>query len=346
MKVLCIISRDLDKGSTKYRIVQYTGFLRDRGIDVSFVRRDEIDASRMQEVRDADVLLNQKCLPSLALSRKVLKQSRRAIFDFDDAIYTRPGRPHTLFTSLRVKRRFRFWLRESDLVTTASNFLAERAYPYASSVVVIPMAVDTDIWRPAPARQGDMISMGWAGSPATLHMLERLGPVLSSLLHKNSSLKLSVFSGRRPDLPCPFEYRPFSPGAEPSFIQGLDIGLLPLPDEEYTRGKSPIKAIQYLACGVPVVGNIIGASAEILRPDNSIGVSGSDGWADAVEGLIHNPGLRASMGSAGRDFVLKNHSLERTGEKLLRLLSGRDTDIPAGEDIKQRAGSGSLVSHG
>jgi len=227
MKVLCIISRDLEKGSTKYRVVQYAGFLRDRGIEVSFIHRDEIDASRMQEVSDADVLINQKCLLSLSLSKKILRQSRRTIFDFDDAIYTRPGRPHSLFTALRVKQRFRFWLRESDLVTTSSRFLADRAYPHASSVVVVPMAVDTDIWRPARSRNQDMVTMGWAGSPATLHMLERLGPVLSTLLGRNRGLKLSVFSGRRPDLPCIFDYHPFSPGAEPSFIQGLDIGLLP-----------------------------------------------------------------------------------------------------------------------
>lgn len=321
MKVLCIISRDLEKGSTQYRLVQYADFLRDCGIALEFVHRDELSGPRLQEMRDFDVVLNQKCLLPLSLSKKILKLGRRTIFDFDDAIYTRPGRPYSLLTGFRVKKRFRFWLEHADLVTTANRYLADRARPYASSLSVVPMAVDTETWKPVGRSKGDGVRIGWAGSPATLHHIERIGPVLASLLQRNRSLSLAIFSGKKPDLPCPFEFHPYGQGAEPAFVQGLDIGLLPLADEEYSRGKSPIKAIQYLACGVPVVGNILGASSEILGQDRSIGVTSDEEWLKAVETLVHAPDLRIAMGGAGRKFIMEHHDRTETAEQLCRLLT-------------------------
>ncbi len=322
MKVLFITSRDLEKGSTKYRIVQYIDFLNSRGIKTEFVKRKEISSITLRNMSEFDVVFNQKCLISSSLSNKIFSNSRRTIFDFDDAIYARPGSPRSFITDWRVKRRLRLWLREADIVTTANRFLSGYASQYSKAVVIVPMAIDTDIWNPSENKDDEQIRIGWAGAPVNITNIERIGHVLFAILKKYPSVKLAVFSGEKPRLSCPFEYHPFIPGAEPDFVRSLDIGLLPLPDEEYSKGKSPIKAIQYLSCGVPVIGNVQGATAEILDESNSIAVSTEDDWINALEKLLQDNNRRTMMGKAGRQFILEHHNSNKVREQLLQIFLG------------------------
>ena len=323
MNVLAIISRDMEKGSTKYRLVQYLDFLSKKGINIKFINRKTVDASIIKKAQQVDLVFNQKCLFKTSVARKLIAKSQRTIFDFDDAIYTRPGKPHSWATSYRVKRRLHLWLKCANVVTTSNHFLAGYARKYSDSVKVIPMALDTDIWKPRNRIHRDEIIMGWAGAPVNVPLIEKLGPVLAHLLKKYPFLKLAIFSGRKPRLSCPFEYHPFIPGGEPEFVKNLDIGLLPLDDEEYTRGKSPIKAMQYLACGIPVVGNVIGATCEILNDRNSIAVSNEKEWFYALEKLMINRDLATSMGRIGHNLIEKNHNLITVAENLFNVLSSK-----------------------
>ena len=133
-------------------------------------------------------------------------------------------------------------------------------------------------------------------------------------------MQLTVFSGARPNLKCPFSYVNFTPNGEAEFIQKLDIGLLPLSDEEYSRGKSPIKALQYLACSVPVVGNVYGATSEILTPLNSIAVHEEEEWGEALIELITNRARAAFLGQSGRNFVTTHHCNQKIGKQLAKTL--------------------------
>ncbi|MEW6324605.1 MAG: glycosyltransferase [Nitrospirota bacterium] len=320
MNVLVISSKNVSKGSTQYRIMQYAAFLKEHGVSLEFAVRDHLDSAASRGAGKFDAVLNQKCLMRTSLARSILRHSRRAIFDFDDAIYTRPGKPYGALTALRVKTRLHLWLRRADRVTTANQVLARYARQFNDAVTVIPMALDLDLWAPARKSDAAEITIGWTGSPATLPYLERLEPVLTAVLRTYPFVKLAVSSGAKPSLGCPFEYHPYRPGAEPEFVRRLDIGLLPLPDEEYARGKSPIKALQYLACGVPAVGNVIGAAAEILDATNSIAVSSEQDWIGALERLIHDRDLIQSLGQAGRRFVERHHDSRLIREQLLQLL--------------------------
>ena len=324
MNVLAIISRDMEKGSTKYRLVQYLDFLSKKGINIKFINRKTVDASIIIKAQQADLVFNQKCLFKTSVARKLIAKSQRTIFDFDDAIYTRPGKPHSWATSYRIKRRLHLWLKCADVVTTSNHFLSGYARKYSDSVEVIPMALDTDIWKPRNRIHRDEIIMGWAGAPVNVPLIEKLGPVLAHMLKIYPLLKLAIFSGKKPRLSCPFEYHPFFPGGEPEFVKNLDIGLLPLNDEEYARGKSPIKAFQYLACGVPVVGNVIGATAEILNDKNSIAVSNEKEWLNALEQLVTNRDLATSMGHIGHKLIEKKHRLLTVGEQLFNVLSSNE----------------------
>ncbi len=93
MKVLAISSRDLHKASTHYRIAQHVDFLKSRDVQIDFVKRSSIDRSFLKSLHKFDLVFNQKCLVRRSLARKIIAHSKRTIFDFDDAIYTRPGKP-------------------------------------------------------------------------------------------------------------------------------------------------------------------------------------------------------------------------------------------------------------
>ena len=321
MRILAIVSRDLEKGSTKYRLAQYLDYLSAQGATVEFVRRDALDYTVTEKARNADLLFNQKCLVRQGMARRLVAASRRIVFDFDDAIYTRPGKPFSRLTQYRVNQRLHLWLRNATLVTPANAYLESFAKRYSANVKVVPMALDLEDWRPIHRQSSEVVTIGWAGAPVNIHLLERLEPVLAKVLSRFPQARLAVFSGQRPRLSIPFSYQPFEPGSESAFTASLDIGLLPLINEEFSRGKSPIKSLQYLACGVPVVGNVFGATAEILRPENSLDVSDGEGWLVALERLITSSELRNSLGMAGRSFVEQKHNVRKIEEHFWTLIA-------------------------
>ncbi|MBT3393572.1 MAG: glycosyltransferase [Waddliaceae bacterium] len=320
MKIVVLTVGDKDAGSTKFRITQYIPFLEKQGYSVTLIHQKDIDSSIVDVVADADVVINQKCLIAMSLARKIRANSKRLIFDFDDAVYTRHGKPYSFITQWRVNKRIRFWLKNSDTVVAANCYLKKYADRYRDKACVIPMAIDFDTWKPIK-RNDDDIVIGWAGAPNNLYHLKRLEAVLSTILKKHPRVSFRVFSGKKPDLAVPFSYTPFVPGTEHFFTQELDIGLLPLSEDDFSKGKSPIKAIQYLACGVPVVGNIFGATHEILNKENSIAVENDEEWISALETLIQQRSLAKTMGECGRRYVLSINDIKATRQQFLKLLS-------------------------
>ncbi len=324
MNVLVLTVGDRDSASTKYRIVQYEPFLREHGIELTYVQRAEIDRATVACAAQCDVLLNQKCVFDSGLAGRLLEAAPRAVFDFDDAVWTRPGRPHSLFTQMKVNRRLGLWLSRCETVMAANGYLADYARRFSSRVRIVHMALDLEQWAPAarPADAGGPVTIGWAGAPGNLPYLEALDPILSRVLAAHPQARLAVLSGARPRLTCPFAYQPFEPGAEAVFTRGLDIGLLPLDDNAHARGKSPIKAVQYLACGVPAVGNVIGATADIVTPQTGIAVQSSDEWFEALSSLIRDPERRRTLGQGGRRHVEEAYDRRVTGLQLLQVLRG------------------------
>ncbi len=175
------------------------------------------------------------------------------------------------------------------------------------------MAIDLQQWQHQSRESADVFRLGWVGAPNNLAHLERLDPILHEVTRRFPQVRLMVFSGRKPDLKCPFEFTSFSPNGEIPFIQQLDAGLLPLTNEEYSRGKSPIKAIQYLACGVPVVGNVYGATSEICNPLNSIAVDSPEQWIEAIARLVRDRAFAQEMGQTGRLHIANHHCSQSVG---------------------------------
>ncbi len=321
MKLLAILSDNPEKASTKYRFEQYLPLFKKHNINVEISRRSELDALSKEKIESFDIVVNFRCLINLKTAKKIIKSAKRVVFDFDDAIYTRPGKAHSLITSIRIKKRLHYWLNHADAVTVSNSILAMYAEKHSKNVQQIKMALDTNVWNINQSSNTGAITIGWAGSPATIHYLENIEDSLTELVAKIPNLRLLVFSGAKPKLDCTFEYHPYNQKDEVAFIQSLDIGLIPMTYDHFALGKSPIKVIQYMACGIPVVGNIEGGASEILTPEYSFSVTNKSDWINHISALVSDSELRKKMGANGRLYIEKHHSLDCVFKQFLRVMT-------------------------
>lgn len=215
------------------------------------------------------------------------KLTGRIIYDFDDAVFGA--------ATERI-------LRASALVLAGNEFLADYARRYASRVAVMPTVVDTERFRPAPSADR-RVTIGWIGSRTTMKYLETLRPVLGEFS------RLKVVSSRRPGFPCDFE--PWSLEREVEQVQSFDIGLAPLADTEWERGKCGLKVLQYMACGIPVVASPVGVQREMVeRSGGGVLAKSPAEWREKIRGLMDNSDARREMGVCGRRFAEENYSLQ------------------------------------
>lgn len=238
---------------------------------------------------------------------------RPLVFDFDDAVwltYTSPTYGRWLPRLVKMPSKVKFTLRAATQVIAGSNHLAAFAQQHNANVTVIPTTVDTDQFVPCRSKNETPI-LGWIGSHSTGPYLRSVMPALARVAQTHK-FKLRVI-GAKIDAPgVPVEHVPWSPEGEVANLQSFDIGLYPMPDDAWARGKAGLKAIQYMACGVPVVASPVGATNQIVRHGHNGLLAGSEAqWVQAITRLLDDDGLRTTMGNVGREDAVTNWSLRK-----------------------------------
>ena len=186
-----------------------------------------------------------------------------------------------------------------------------------------PLAADPD-QRAAPLR------LVWMGTPLNTRYLDFLAPVLRELC-RDGRVELVLVGGDGRDFGgLPVVHQPWSEAGEGAALAACDIGLMPLPDTPFERGKCGYKLLQYMAAGLPVVASPVGVNVEIVSPDVGFLAEGSAAWRTALRRLIDDPELRRAMGRAGRQRVEQNYSLESWGPRLPALLRQAAASQPIG----------------
>ncbi len=308
--------------STRFRVSQYLGIWGEAGVSAEiFWGPGSVD--RLVAAGPFDTVIVQKTLLPSRDVGLVRRAGGRMIFDLDDATWSRPGRPFSWPTRLRLSSRFRSICRHADLCVASNRVIADRLAAWGGRVRVIGMALDVDHWRPSPRPDDGNIVIGWAGAPGNLPFLARIAGVLASTAAANPRIHLRALCGRDPGMDgIPgFAWTPWTPDAEIPFVQALDIGVLPLPDDEFARGKSPIKALQYQACGVATIGDGVGASRELLVDGRGELVHGGD-WTGAIGRLAADHDLRRRIGAAGRAAIERDHDIRVCAQAWLDCLRG------------------------
>ena len=260
---------------------------------------------QMRHVPQHDVVFLQRPLLKYytTLLERFVTRARPTIFDFDDAIFHN----HAGLDRFRVRK----------IVAWASHIVVGNRYLYEfvdrpDKTTIIPTVVDTERYTPRADPNG-RFTVAWTGLSSNLREMRPIIGALRKALRETRG-RLLVVADRPPkggfgDLPL--EFIPWSPSSEVSALAKAHVGIMPLRDTAYNRGKCGFKLIQYMARGIPVVATPIGANAEILRHGEEGFFARSDqGWVDAIVGLARSPDRRSLLGARGRSRVQAHYSLK------------------------------------
>jgi len=276
-------------------------------------------------LRAADIVILHQIKLSALEARLIASFSRCRVFDVDDAIYVRKPRRlgDPVNDSFWRRRKFGATCRSADVVAAGNDVLAGVARRTARAVVVLPTSIDPSAYRRSFASAADPPTIVWIGSPENLIYLEMIRPALERLAARHPTLRLRVVCSKFPDWPrLDVERVAWSSQTEAAALAAAHIGVMPLTDDEWARGKCAFKLLQYMAAGLPCVASPVGANTEAVI-DGVTGFHARDGgeWELALERLIGSPELRASFGARGLAHVAERYSLPSYQQNYVALLN-------------------------
>ncbi len=347
IRVLALSPIPEEGAGCRFRIAQFIPYLRSVGIDVTlrslftgeffnlvyrrghylrkasgFAKLAIKHLASLRDLRQFDVVfLYREMLPiGPAIVERLLASRARphVIFDFDDAIFLPSvSDANRSIAALKQPGKVATIIRHSSRVIAGNEYLAAYARKFSDAVTVIPTVVDTTRFVPsarALSNNGSTAPLpvvGWIGSPTTAQYLRRLMPVLEPV-GRQHRFTLRV-SGIAEPVALPgvaVEQPAWTLPGEVELFNSCDVGVYPLVDDDWARGKCGFKAIQFMACGVPVVASAVGVNREIIQDGvNGFLASTEAEWSDKLGRLLSDPELRRRLGAAGRHTVEEQYSL-------------------------------------
>lgn len=244
------------------------------------------------------------------------------LYDFDDAIYLGPMHPtNRRWAWLRHPSRVDYAARHAAAICVSNEYLARWARERNPNVLVLPTPVDTDVFRPRQreSRKGPVM-IGWTGSSTTAPYLRMLDRVFMEIA-KRHNVTLRIIGGEYTHASAHVECRRFRIETEPDEVAQFDIGVLPQPDDPWTRGKAGFKALLYMAAGLPVVASAGEVNEAIILEGESGYIVADEGeWIDRLDRLVVDEELRRRLGSAGRVRAERLYSLRVATPKFAAVL--------------------------
>jgi len=340
--------------SQRFRFEQYLHFLKQNKYDYefSFLLNQKEDAvfyskgnlfkklliviksalKRLKEIRKANeydiIFIQRECfmLGSSFFEKQFAKSSAKVIFDFDDSIWLQNvSDANKTFAWLKKPEKTAEIISYSDLIFAGNEYLKNYALKYNSSVEIIPTTIDTDKYkRLSLTKSSDKITIGWSGSITTIQHFEYALAVLEKLKAKYGNLiQIKVIGDAN--------YKNNSLGitglawnkqSELADLSSFDIGIMPLPDDEWAKGKCGLKGLQYMALEIPTIMSPVGVNTEIIQDGmNGFLASSEEEWIEKLSLLIESEELRKRIGKAGRETVECKYSVNANKQKYLDLFN-------------------------
>lgn len=355
-RILFLASHRPDRSpGQRFRFEQYLGHLRASGFDVEFsyflgpdedralygkgealrklgvllkawrVRRDD-----QRTFKDRDIVFIQReawMLGSTCFERAVKSSGAKLVFDFDDSVW--------LLDVSEANRRWR-WLKNpaktseiiglADMVFAGNSYLADYAHRFNSNVRIVPTTIDTAVYTPrtAPKPADAPVVIGWSGSVTTIKHFNYARRALQAIKERyGDRVRFHVIGDA--SFECgELEIRgqAWSMQSELDDLRAFDIGIMPLPDDEWAKGKCGLKGLQYMALAVPTVMSPVGVNSEIIaHGENGFLARGEDEWVLALSKLLDSPELRHRLGAAARRTVESRFSVESQKGNYVRYLT-------------------------
>lgn len=247
------------------------------------------------------------------------------IFDFDDAIFLpASSMPNNFVERFRNPDKIAKIIKRARHVIAGNSYLADFALRFNKSVRVIPTPIDTENYYPLTKVTAEKVTIGWMGSATTLSFVYMMEGVFRRLSEKFSNLEFMVVGGRfyLPGLNN-ISSKPWNYGEEKDTLAAFDIGIMPMSNNVWTRGKCGFKAILYMSSGIPCVCSAVGMNKEIIVDGiNGYLADTEDEWAEKLSLLIDSQQLREKIGAAGRRTVEEKYSVQVNAPKFIEILIG------------------------
>lgn len=241
------------------------------------------------------------------------------VVDYDDAIFHKYDLSNKHFVRMFLGKKIARIMRHARTVLVGNPYLKEYALSVGSKdVVYLPTVIDINRYIFDAPFIDDTFKVGWIGSPTTSKYLNPIQPVMEKLNEEGVINVIIIGGGDFYMGGVPNRLIKWSEDTEVAAISEFDVGIMPLPDNPWEKGKCGYKLIQYMACGKPVVASPVGANKEIVDHGvNGFLAESKDEWLMALTTLRDNPDLRTKMGKAGRKKVEKKYSLQTTAPELI-----------------------------
>lgn len=253
---------------------------------------------------------------------------RKIIYDFDDAIWMTDNQQESSFEKvLRSRSKVSIICHWSYKVSCGNEYLCAYAKRFTNHVVLNPTTIDTEgLHNPEiydTTSNNTIVRIGWTGSHSTLKYLHPLTNVLKRIEKEFTNTKITIIANRTLDLGLQsMEFIPWRKETEPEDLLKIDIGIMPLPDDEWTKGKCGFKALQYMAMGIPTVVSPVGVNTLIIKDSkNGFLARTDDDWYNYLSQLITQPLLRKKIGQEGRSEVIKHYSVLSNSDNFLLLFT-------------------------
>ncbi len=246
------------------------------------------------------------------------------IYDMDDAFWTHPPQFKQIGSGLRDPKRIEKMIGMSRHVLAGNEFLADYARKYNSQVTLFPTVLDTQRYLPRDEIDDGIVTIGWVGRWSSEAYLSTLIPVFDRVIeaHPNIQLKFIGASQGAYQGNLPVKTTPWRLESEIEDIASLDIGIMPLPDDEYSRGKCGFKLLQYMALGIPAVASPVGVNKQIIKDgENGYLAANSNEWIEKLSWLIADKAKRTEIGKNGRCTVEEKYSLQKAVPVLVQTLN-------------------------
>jgi len=269
------------------------------------------------QARNFDYIFVQReafMLGTIAFEKLFKRSGAKLIVDFDDAIWlpqVSTSGVNNRFLFLKNPKKTDQLLAIADQVVAGNAYLAEHARLFNSQVTVIPTTIDTTVYTPCPKPKG-VVNIGWSGSVSTLDHFKTVLPALNVIkLQYNEHVQFTVIGdGRYRNEGLGIAGKNWQLATEIAELQQFDIGIMPLPDDDWSRGKCGLKGLQYMALAIPTIMSPVGVKSDIIQSGkNGLLASTTEEWVHALSSLIEDQMLCQKLGDAGRLTVEKNYSV-------------------------------------
>jgi glycosyltransferase involved in cell wall biosynthesis len=320
---LIIITNNPDRASFRQRIGVYLDLLVERGIkcEVALLPKGLLARAKLfKRTAEFDCVFLHKKLLNIADAYLLRKYAHTIIFNYDDAImysHRDPG---------RVNRgrlaSFNRTVRLSDTVLVGSGYLAGHARDLNNTIELLPLGLNVSNYFVEDfTKDEDTIRLVWIGSESTLSYLEEIKPALEKIGQKFANVILRIVGDTFFDLDnMPVEKLKWEKDKVGTYLTGSDIGLAPLPDDNFTQGKCSFKVLEYASAKLPVVASPVGTNRDhVIDGETGFLVNNEQQWVDKISQLVENNGLRMQLGQKGRVHA-KDSDVGVIGKKLCSII--------------------------